>query len=172
MGPYEEVVVNLQMMEQYSKWFKKINPIGKLPAMKVKREGKPDFDMFESGAMMIYLCRSRGFDDHWYPHNDALMQAKLDMYLHWHHGNIRMGAGGYMFRKYFSGLMDKNGVWSTDVAVKEAWKLIEDSLKQIQKVWLKPDRGHKYMFGEKPSICDLLLACELTNLGAINFDLT
>lgn len=27
------------------------------------------------------------------------------------------------------------------------------------------------MFGDKPSICDLSLACELTNLEAINFDL-
>ena len=28
------------------------------------------------------------------------------------------------------------------------------------------------MFGDKPSICDLSLACELTNLEAANFDFT
>ena len=35
---------------------------------------------------------------------------------------IRMGAGAYYFRKYFSGFMDKNGVWSTQESVNEAWK--------------------------------------------------
>jgi hypothetical protein len=37
----------------------------------------------------------------------------MDIYLDWHHAGIRMGSGGYMFRKYFSGLMDKEGVWAS-----------------------------------------------------------
>ena len=33
-----------------------------------------------------------------------------------------MGAGAFYFRKYFSGLMDKNGVWSAQESIDEAWE--------------------------------------------------
>ena len=45
----------------------------------------------------------------------------MDTYLDWHHGNIRMGAGGYMFRKYFSGIMDRNGVGASEFAIGESY---------------------------------------------------
>ena len=70
MGPYEEVAVNLSKGEQNTEWFRKIAPTGKAPALKVQTEGKEDFNMFESHAMMVYLCNSRKFDEHWYPRSD------------------------------------------------------------------------------------------------------
>ena len=86
------------------------------------------------------------------------------MYLDWHHMGIRMGSGAYYFRKYFSGIMDKNGVWSTQESINEAWKQILVSLKYIEKIWLYKDRKTKFMFSDKPTIADLSLACELTAL--------
>ena len=62
MGDYEEVFVNLSKSEQYTEWYLKINPLGKAPALKHEREGRPDFDMFESHAILAYLCKVRGFD--------------------------------------------------------------------------------------------------------------
>ena len=82
------------------------------------------FNMFESHAIMKYICASRKLPQHWYPTDDTdeakRLRAQMDMYLDWHHGGMRMGAGAYFFRAYFSGFMDKNGVWSTEQAVQEA----------------------------------------------------
>ena len=41
----------------------------------------------------------------------------------------------------------------------------------IQKTWLNPKRGTKFMFGDKPSIADLSLACELTQIASAGFPL-
>ena len=70
------------------------------------------------------------------------------MYLDWHHGGIRMGPGAYMFRKYFSGVMDKDGKWNTEESVQESWDTMEKGLQLIEKLWLNPDRGSKFMFSD------------------------
>jgi glutathione S-transferase len=144
--------------------------------MKEVREGKEDFNMFESHAIMKYMCNVRGLDQHWYPtqprtKEEMEIQARMDMYLDWHHANIRMGAGGYMFRKYFSGLMDKNAVWATEFAIEESWKILTRSLKQIERIWLPANSGKRFMFGDKPSIADLSLAGEVTNMVLTDYPL-
>ena len=90
------------------------------------------------------------------------------MYLDWHHAGIRMGAGGFMFRKYFSALMDKNGKGDTEFSVQEAWTILVKSLKYIERIWLPRNSSKRFMFGDDPSIADLSLACELGNLSAID----
>ena len=175
MGAFKRVNVHLSKLEQYDKDFKKINPVGKVPAFKLDGEGTtPDFNMFESHAIMKFICGLKQLPDHWYPtspNRDLKLQARMDIYLDWHHANLRMGAGGYLFRKYFSALMDKDGVGATEESIKESWKILNRSLQQIERIWLKPDRGYKFMFSDKPSIADLSLACELTQLEAIKFPL-
>ena len=103
-----------------------------------------------------------------------MTKAKIDEYLDWHHGAIRMGAGGYFFRAYFSGLMSKDGTWATQIAVDEAYHNMLGSMKKIEKIWLSdpehPDK--KFLFGDKPSIADLNLGCEMTNLMASDYDLS
>ena len=47
---------------------------------------------------MKYLAAKHNVPDHWYP-KDIEKRAKIDEYLSWHSGNLRMGAAGYMFRK-------------------------------------------------------------------------
>ena len=93
------------------------------------------------------------------------------MYLDWHHGGIRMGSGAYMFRKYFSGVMDKDGKWNTEESVLESWNILESSLGVIEKLWLPPGRRTKFMFSDQPSIADLSLAGEITNLEGIAYPL-
>ena len=99
--------------------------------MKISTPGGQDFNMFESIAIMKYLCALKHLPDHWYPtsaNRDIKLQARMDMYLDWHHAGIRMGAGGYFFRKYFSGLMDKDGIWASKESIEESWKIINRSL--------------------------------------------
>ena len=90
-------------MQQFSDEYKKITPTSKVPAI-VDKDG---FKMFESHAIMKYLCNTRGLADHWYPLNDCEQIAKIDMYLDWHHANIRMGAEGYLYRKFISPMIGK-----------------------------------------------------------------
>ena len=42
-------------------------------------------------------------------------------------------------------------------------------LDYIQKVFLKPSRKTKFMFGEQPSIADLCLFSEITYLFGMNY---
>lgn len=51
-----------------------------------------------SAAIMKYLGAKHSVPNHWYP-KDIEKRAKIDEYLSWHSGNLRMGAGGYMFVK-------------------------------------------------------------------------
>mgnify|MGYP000152933636 CR=1 FL=1 len=83
----------------------------------------------------------------------------MDMYLHWHHGNIRLGAAGYVFRKYF--FPNMVGRSAPKESIIEAEIIMHQSLKKIVKIWLPENSPTKFMFGDKPSIADLSLAAEL-----------
>lgn len=52
----------------------------------------------------------------------------MDMYLDWHHANIHMGSGRYMFRKSFSRIMDKNVVGASDLEINESYQNLLKSL--------------------------------------------
>ena len=55
MGDWYIKEVNIGMAQQYDPKYKKINPIGKVPAFRKIEEGKPDLNMFESHAIMRYI---------------------------------------------------------------------------------------------------------------------
>ena len=56
-----------------------------------------DFVLYESHAIMKYLCSTRKVDDHWYP-KDLKKRAIVDRYLDWHHSNLRQGATFWVHR--------------------------------------------------------------------------
>ena len=116
---------------------------------------------------MKYLCLSKDLADHWYPKNDAKKQAEIDMYLHWHHNNIRQGAGGSIFRKFFyPALVGGNASQET---IKEANIILEMSLNQIVSIWLPQNSNRKFLIGNQPTIADLSLAMELGQLEGIGY---
>ncbi|KAL5672686.1 hypothetical protein ACJX0J_016992, partial [Zea mays] len=91
-------------------------------------------------AILRYLASVfPGVADHWYP-ADLFTRAKIESILDWHHSNLRRGA-----------------------AVKQAEKLVMQSLGVIESVWLKGDA--KFLLGSpQPSIADLSLVCEIMQL--------
>jgi hypothetical protein len=42
-----------------------------------------------------------------------------------------MGAAGFMYKKYFSGLLDKEGIWASKESIEESWKILHKSLSLI-----------------------------------------
>ena len=80
--------------------------------------------MYESHAIMKFVCEFKKLPDHWYPTSpgkDLEMRTKMDMYLDWHHSNVRVGSAFYFFRKYVAGLTNKDGTWPSEEKVNEAY---------------------------------------------------
>lgn len=98
--PFEFKEIKVIKAEQYTPEFKKVNPMAKVPAISDYREDGSVVNLFESHAIMKYIHTTRNLPDHWYPRTDPRKRAKVDEYLDWHHTNLRLGAGGYLFRKY------------------------------------------------------------------------
>ncbi len=108
--------------------------------MQEKKQNGEILNMFESHAIMKYICQTRQLPINWYPWQSKddqgmstlFLRAKIDEYLDWHHGGIRMGAGAYFFRRFFSALMDKDGKGATKEAIKEAWDHMIKCMKIIE----------------------------------------
>ena len=60
--PHTVIEVKVMMLDQYKEEFKKVNPNGKVPA--IKDNG---FNLYESHTILRYLAISKGCPDHWYP---------------------------------------------------------------------------------------------------------
>ena len=130
--PFQFKEVRVTRLDQYSPEFKKINPNAKVPAL---TDG--DLNLFESHTILRYIHESRNLADHWYPRNDQRKRAKIDEYLDWHHNGLRLGAGGYIFRKYVSPLTGKP---APKDAIMESLMIFKKSLKLMESYWLKDEK--------------------------------
>ena len=91
-----------------------------------------DINLFESHTILRYLHETRNLPDHWYP-KDPRKRAKVDEYLDWHHNGLRLGAGGYLFRKYLSLLTGKP---APKEAIQESIVIFQKALTLMEKYWL------------------------------------
>ncbi|KAG0530483.1 hypothetical protein BDA96_05G190500 [Sorghum bicolor] len=125
------------------------------------------FKLFESHAILRYLATVfPGVADHWYP-ADLFTRAKIESILDWHHSNLRLGAGTFV---YYTALAPFLGLRPRPEATKHAEKVLMQSLARIESVWLKGDA--KFLLGSRqPSIADLSLVCEIMQLEALGDDM-
>ena len=70
MGAWDLKYINLGKGEHLTPENKKINPIGRVPFMRVVTPGHPDKNLSESYVILKYLCWEQNLPDHWYPKND------------------------------------------------------------------------------------------------------
>jgi len=79
---YEFVSINLHKEDQKSADFKKVNPLGRVPAM-----SDGDFNLFETNTLLRYICNSRPVEEHWYP-KCPVKRFAIDMFFDWQSANI------------------------------------------------------------------------------------
>ncbi|KRW99271.1 Thioredoxin-like fold [Pseudocohnilembus persalinus] len=123
--PFQAQNIDILKGEQFKSKFSKLNPDKKVPAMS---EG--DFILFESHAIMKYLCDSRNLPQHLYPRNNPQQRAKIDQYLDWHHLNTRLH-----LKKVIFGTMT-----GKELDVKTYTPQVKLTLQFFENYWLKD--GH------------------------------
>lgn len=121
----------------------------------------------EVGAIMQYLCESRGWND-WYPStNDQVNRTKVNMMLHWHHQSTRY-ITLRVFRPFLIAGIKRAPV--DIVKVLEGVKLIETPLAKLEK--FIEIGGTGYVAGTvTPSIADLVLFCEVAQCETLGVKL-
>ncbi|XP_047967068.1 glutathione S-transferase T1-like isoform X2 [Salvia hispanica] len=151
---FEEVTVEIGKGQHRTPEFAEVNPMKQVPAVI-----HGDFKLFESHAILIYLASTiPGVADHWYP-ADVRERAKVHSVLDWHHTNLRRGSVGYLLNTVFAVAF---GMPGDPKAAAEGEKLLSASLARIESFWLQ---GGPFLLGNsKPTIADLALACEVTQL--------
>ena len=80
--PFEFIMTSQNQAAKAPEYLAQVNPRGTIPA--IDDDGVV---LWESHAILIYLCEKHGWSDLW-PH-DLLARARVNQYLHFHHRNTR-----------------------------------------------------------------------------------
>ncbi|KAI3823632.1 hypothetical protein L1987_05072 [Smallanthus sonchifolius] len=155
---FEEILVDISKNQQFSPEYKAINPMYQVPAIV---DGQ--FKLFESHAILIYICCAfPGVASHWYP-SDLTKRAKIHSVLDWHHSNLRRGSAGLVFNTLLAQLDSHQ---SYPQVVNQAEGILLRSLSRLENFWLKDGR---FLVGSsQPSIADISLVCEIMQLELLN----
>lgn len=131
-----------------------------LPLRKIPVLVEGSFVLPESCAILRYLCNTHeAACAGWYPLEPKL-RARCDAAMDWHHATLRRGASTLVFLRYFQ----KVGASAAEnTYIKDALGLLKLSLRQLDQYWLKLG-GHFVAGTARPTIADLILACEVSQL--------
>lgn len=157
--PFEQKIVNLKNLEQYTTEFEQINPFKKVPV--IEHNG---FKLTESVGIARYICREFKVNDHWYP-SDSKRQAKVDEYLEWQHLNTRLHCSSYFLAAFLNPLMQNRPPNPEKVTQLET--RMNDCLDIIENVWLK---DKQFLVGNTITVADIFCACELEQPRMAGYD--
>lgn len=119
---------------------------------------KGDVINAEFNLSQVFNC-----EEQWYP-KDLKKRAYIDEYLHWHHSNIRIGLGNFLYNKYI-GPKYYGTKFSQEIDDACLIKR-EKALNYLDKVLEKSFVGKT----DKPSIADLSCYCEFSQMKIVNYD--
>lgn len=157
--PHEVIETEIVKGATDTEEFALISPTRTVPAM--THNG---FSLSESNAILIYLSSAFNTPDHWYP-SDPRLQAQVNIYLNWHHLNIRYGCGHYYYRKVVRPLFSSRG-FSPEFE-KEMLFVQQKSLEFVENIL----KSSKFVAGTSQiSIADLICYSEIVHLCLLRFD--
>ena len=164
--------------EEKDVWGKKDEPefVGKDPAQltpMLEEEGLPHGSLWESCAIMQYLCNKHGLDD-LYP-TDPGERAMTDSAMFYLVGTLYP----YLARATYPTLAFPQYAGEVATAPDASDEMKEQAAKDSEAALAQPLEayekfflgGRKFIGGDKPSIADIRLAATLEFLKAIDYDL-
>ncbi|XP_047554429.1 glutathione S-transferase theta-1-like isoform X1 [Lutra lutra] len=154
--PFELRPVELGRGEHLKPEFLKVNPLGKVPALK---DG--DFLLAESVAILLYLNRKYQPAAHWYP-AELQARARVDEYLAWQHTAIQLPATNVYLCK--SLLPHFSGQPMDPVRLDQLLGKLKPALRHLDQEVLatKP-----FLATEQLSLADLMAFTELMQLPCL-----
>jgi glutathione S-transferase len=154
--PYEYQLINLMEGEQKKEWFLKINPMGKIPALK-----DDDFCLFESGAIIKYLCSKS--PSSFYP-EDAKQKAIVDQWIDFATIHINVNISKLLYNRVFA----PRRSWPvSQESIADGEKFLGQYLPEIEKQLTK----HKYLASELITLADITLLAALDPAEVSGLDL-
>lgn len=153
---YEFIVVNPLAGETQKEEYLKLNPSGKIPALDDNGTA-----LFESNAIMKYLCRKHNSD--FYP-DDIVAQANVDKWLDFIGAHLSNGLAKVLFNKVIAGLIDAE---VDEKSMQDGYGFMERFMKVIDQQLGKSN----YLAGDKMTIADFCLLATVDPVEAIDFDL-
>jgi len=154
---YEFVVINPLAGETQTEEYLKMNPSGKIPA--IDDDG---FYLFESNAIMKYLCRKNNSD--FYP-TDIVAQAHVDKWLDFIVAHLNNGLAKVFFNKIVAGLID---IEADTKSMEEGYSFLERFMTVIEKqLGTTP-----YLAGDKMTIADIALLATVDPFEVIDVNIS
>uniref|UniRef100_A0A8D0AZD1 glutathione transferase n=1 Tax=Salvator merianae TaxID=96440 RepID=A0A8D0AZD1_SALMN len=138
----------------------KITLTKKVPVLKDEA-----FSLADSTAILLYLSRKYKTPDHWYP-SDIQKRAKVDEYLSWHQGNIRVQAPQTVWIKVLIPLFTGQP-FSSDKLQRVMGEMAV-SLRQFEEQFLQ---DQPFLVGREISLADLVAVVELMQPVAAGCDI-
>lgn len=145
---YELRHVALDQGEHMSPAYLAINPNHQVPTLV---DGA--LKIFESNAILRYLCRKHRLSD-WYPEEPA-RQALAERWLDWNQCRLAPAVIDIVFNKVFLGPKgDREAIARGEARLSELVPILEAGLE-----------GQAFLTGDRPTIADLSVASNFTQLG-------
>ncbi|HEX7013740.1 MAG TPA: glutathione S-transferase family protein [Steroidobacteraceae bacterium] len=146
--PYSLTLVDLGKGEHRERAYQAVNPNRQVPTL---LDG--DFKLFESNAMLRYLCQKHGLKQ-WYP-EDPRARARVDQWLDWNQTGLGPAVVDIVLNKVFLGSDgDKAAMMRGYGRLESLAVILAEAL----------DRRN-FITGEAPTIADLSIASNITQLG-------
>lgn len=154
---YEFVVINPLAGETQTEEYLKMNPSGKIPAL-----DDDGFYLFESNAIMKYLCRKNKSD--FYP-SDIVEQAHVDKWLDFIGAHLNNGLAKVFFNKIVAGLIEAE---VDKKSMEEGYGFLERFMTVIEKqLGTTP-----YLAGDKMTIADIALLATVDPFEVIDINIS
>lgn len=154
---YEYITLNPWDGEHKSKEHIKRHPAGKVPVIE---DG--DFTLFESNAIIRYLCQKEN-NTNYYP-NEIKSQALVNQWLDFAASHIGTNVGKVLFNRYFA---DKIGIEVDTRSMEEGHQFLTNHLPILEEQLTK----NAYIAGKIMTIADIALIANIDPINLLNIDL-